>query len=281
MLLSLVNIFPPLISRQLRRRCVLDPPVHEHPRGQLRDHLDENAQILQKYSSNDAYHRGHHALPAPHGQLHAVVSGHFFRLCLRTLAGVRQALPSVCFCNTLIRYGDCIARFKDATSSFYSMYRVLVGDFDFTEMYQNNRIVGPVFLLLWTMVGLTVLFNVFVAILMESYEATKTDAVGFADMLSASIEPLMQKMAAMMKRLSRQANDLEDAPQDDSGGLNQLQSVDASSHASSRRLKREKKADQDSNVREVCSWDDLRGVLYFFVFFSFVLSNYYLLPFDA
>jgi hypothetical protein len=151
----------------------------------------------------------------------------------------------------LLAYGDTIERFKDATSSFYSMYRVLVGDFDFTEMYQNNRIVGPVFLLLWTMVGLTVLFNVFVAILMESYEATKTDAVGFAEMLSASIEPLMQKMAAMLKRFSKQANDLEDAPQVDNGGSNQLQSVDASSHASSRRLKREKKADQDSNVREV------------------------------
>ena len=131
------------------------------------------------------------------------------------------------------------------------MYRVLVGDFDFTEMYRNNRIVGPVFLLLWTMVGLTVLFNVFVAILMESYEATKTDAVGFADMLSQSLEPLMKKMAAMMKRFSKQANDLEEAPQVDNGGLDQLQSVDASSHASSRRLKREKKADQDSNVREV------------------------------
>jgi hypothetical protein len=130
------------------------------------------------------------------------------------------------------------------------MYRVLVGDFDFTEMYRNNRIVGPVFLLLWTMVGLTVLFNVFVAILMESYEATKTDAVGFADMLSQSLEPLMKKMAAMMKRLSGQENDLEEVPQDNAGS-NQLQSVDASSHASSRRLKREKKADQDSNVRDV------------------------------
>jgi hypothetical protein len=105
----------------------------------------------------------------------------------------------------LLAYGNSIERFKNPTSSFYSMYRVLVGDFDFVEQYQNNRIIGPLFLLLWTIVGLTVLFNVFVAILMESYEATKAEEVGFVDMIAENIvQPFTQTMNKMFKRFKEE-----------------------------------------------------------------------------
>jgi len=35
----------------------------------------------------------------------------------------------------LLAYGDSIFQFKDATAAFYSMYRVLAGDFNFIAMY--------------------------------------------------------------------------------------------------------------------------------------------------
>ncbi len=90
----------------------------------------------------------------------------------------------------LLAYGDAIFQFKDATAAFYSMYRVLAGDFNFIALYtppaptsitdfrsnfprpqryDNNRIVGPAFFIVWSMVGLTVMFNMFVSIIMESY----------------------------------------------------------------------------------------------------------------
>jgi ABC-type iron transport system FetAB permease component len=79
----------------------------------------------------------------------------------------------------LLAYGNSIERFKNPTSSFYSMYRVLV--------------------------GLTVLFNVFVAILMESYEATKAEEVGFVDMIAENIvQPFTQTMNKMFKRFKEE-----------------------------------------------------------------------------
>jgi hypothetical protein len=148
----------------------------------------------------------------------------------------------------LLAYGDTIGRFKDATSSFYSMYRVLAGDFDFTELYRNNRIIGPAFLLMWTMIGLTVLFNVFVAILMESYEVTKTEEVGFVDMIQENLQPFMQTMDRMLKKFSKEADNVDDVPQGEIDPGLQEQARDALSPASSGRLKRVRKKAIEAEV---------------------------------
>jgi hypothetical protein len=153
----------------------------------------------------------------------------------------------------LLAYGDTIHRFKDATSAFYSMYRVLAGDFDFTEMYKNNRVIGPAFLLLWTMIGLTVLFNVFVAILMESYETTKTEEVGFVDMIQKDImKPFAQQVGNFMKRFGLQADVEDDAlcKEGDVGDGEQQKEGAKVTHASFGRLMRPKKAEKESEVCE-------------------------------
>ena len=149
----------------------------------------------------------------------------------------------------LLAYGDTIGRFKDATSSFYSMYRVLVGDFDFMELYTNNRIIGPAFLFMWTMIGLTVLFNVFVAILMESYEATKTEEVGFVDMIQETFQPFLQRMDRMLKKFSKEADNIDDAYQGEIDPGLQEQAHDALSPASTGRLKRVRKKAVEAEVR--------------------------------
>jgi hypothetical protein len=157
----------------------------------------------------------------------------------------------------LLAYGDTIGRFKDATSAFYSMYRVIVGDFDFMEMYLNNRIIGPAFLLLWTMIGLTVLFNVFVAILMESYEATKTEDVGFVDMVTENLmKPLVAKMDKMLKMFKKESGAEDEVQQGEIDGESRQQSVPQPD--ASRRLQRKKAAAKETEVRsavaEMCLW---------------------------
>jgi hypothetical protein len=148
----------------------------------------------------------------------------------------------------LLAYGDTIGRFKDATSAFYSMYRVLVGDFDFMEMYQNNRIIGPAFLLLWTMIGLTVLFNVFVAILMESYEATKTEDVGFVDMVSESlVKPLAEKINRMFKMFQKEAD--ADVGVQQGENDEDRRKHDSSLPNTSKKLQRKKNAAKEAEVR--------------------------------
>ena len=133
-------------------------------------------------------------------------------------------------------------------------YRVLAGDFDFMEMYRNNRVIGPAFLLMWTMIGLTVLFNVFVAILMESYEITKTQDVGFVDMLQENLmRPFAAKFDQLMKKLGIDAGYIaDDAPlQEDAASVPEPQQEVAVSRASFGRLMRPKKVVKNTEVREI------------------------------
>ncbi len=135
-------------------------------------------------------------------------------------------------------------------------YRVLAGDFDFMEMYRNNRVIGPAFLLMWTMIGLTVLFNVFVAILMESYETTKTQDVGFVDMIQQNLmKPFVAKFDQLMKKFGGDAGYIADdvpLPEQEVAGPESEQAV-AVSRASFGRLLRPKKVVKNTEVCEaVC-----------------------------
>jgi len=115
----------------------------------------------------------------------------------------------------LLAYGDSTYRFKDLPMSMYSMYRSLFGDFDFMEMFLGNRIIGPAFFIIWTLIGLVVLFNMFVAIIMESYEATKEpgDGPDVMSMLEESfMKPMQESVQALMRKV-RAGHDCRGAAQ--------------------------------------------------------------------
>jgi Polycystin cation channel len=56
----------------------------------------------------------------------------------------------------------------------YTMFRISVGSYDVTAMADANRVLGPVFFVLYTFIVLFTMLNVFVAIINEAYQATKT-----------------------------------------------------------------------------------------------------------
>jgi hypothetical protein len=54
------------------------------------------------------------------------------------------------------------------------MFRISVGNFDVSIMTDANRILGPVFFFLYAFIVLFILLNVFVAVVNEAYQATRT-----------------------------------------------------------------------------------------------------------
>jgi hypothetical protein len=107
---------------------------------------------------------------------------------------------------------------------------------------------------MWTMIGLTVLFNVFVAILMESYETTKTQDVGFVDMIQENLmKPFVAKFDQLMKKFGGDAGYIaDDAPPPDDAVAGPVPEQEvAVSRASFGRLLRPKKVVKDTEVCEV------------------------------
>jgi hypothetical protein len=158
----------------------------------------------------------------------------------------------------LLAYGDTIAQFKDTTASFYSMYRVLAGDFDFISMYKNNRIIGPAFFIIWSLVGLTVLFNMFVSIIMESYEATKVQgAPDVVEMLAEQVmKPLTDMMSKMMQRFKQPVDLGIDAPANafDAADVQPERAEDYDADYGAGRLRRAKNQKQKAEVCRVSGW---------------------------
>eukprot|EP01052_Picozoa_sp_SAG31_P014505 SAG31_NODE_904_length_11120_cov_76.575084_10_plen_436_part_00 len=77
-------------------------------------------------------------------------------------------------------FGAAIEGYSSVTSSMLSLFRALLGDFDVTEMTKVDKVVGPLLFLIFVIVGMLFLLNVFIAILSESYEKAKIHVFGDA-----------------------------------------------------------------------------------------------------
>uniref|UniRef100_A0A7S3DBT8 Polycystin cation channel PKD1/PKD2 domain-containing protein n=1 Tax=Palpitomonas bilix TaxID=652834 RepID=A0A7S3DBT8_9EUKA len=75
----------------------------------------------------------------------------------------------------MLAYSYEVYEFRNLEATIYSLYRSVLGDFDFETMYFFNRGLGPFLFFAWTLLGLFILMNMFVAILMESYEDVKEE----------------------------------------------------------------------------------------------------------
>jgi len=74
--------------------------------------------------------------------------------------------------------------FRSVLQSMFTLQRIILGTENFDEMWDTNRVLGPLFFSLWVLVGYFVLSNMFVAILVESISNDKVRAIphiGVAD----------------------------------------------------------------------------------------------------
>jgi len=72
-------------------------------------------------------------------------------------------------------FGTQIHDFKSFGDSIFTLFRIILGDFDFHELEQANRIMGPIFFCTYVFFVFFVLLNMFLAIINDTYSEVKAD----------------------------------------------------------------------------------------------------------
>jgi len=70
-------------------------------------------------------------------------------------------------------FGPTTFGFHTFEDSTFSLLRIILGDFDFYALYKANRAVGPIFFFTYVISVFFILFNVFLAIINDSYVEVK------------------------------------------------------------------------------------------------------------
>ena len=65
--------------------------------------------------------------------------------------------------------------FKNVTQACYTLFRTILGDFNFTVIEQADWIFGPIYFLSYIFFVFFVLLNVFLAIINDTYGEVKAD----------------------------------------------------------------------------------------------------------
>jgi polycystin 2 len=75
-------------------------------------------------------------------------------------------------------FGPYMKSYNNFTTSMMSLFRALLGEFEYEEMQQTDRLVGPLLFITFMLLVLFVLVNMFIAILSEAYEKAKIEVFG-------------------------------------------------------------------------------------------------------
>ncbi|VDP98872.1 unnamed protein product [Trichobilharzia regenti] len=67
--------------------------------------------------------------------------------------------------------------YSSFTQTTYSLFRIMVGDIDFPSILQAHPVLGPIFFVTFIFFVFFVLLNMFLAIVDESYRATKAELI--------------------------------------------------------------------------------------------------------
>ncbi|KAM6440102.1 polycystin-2 isoform 3-T3 [Liasis olivaceus] len=74
-------------------------------------------------------------------------------------------------------FGTQVNDFSTFQDSVFTQFRILLGDFDFTEVEEANRILGPVYFTSFVFFMFFILLNMFLAIINDTYSEVKTDMI--------------------------------------------------------------------------------------------------------
>lgn len=72
-------------------------------------------------------------------------------------------------------FGPTTFGFHTFGDSIYSLFRIILGDFDFYALIRADRVVGPIFFVTYVFVVFFILINVFLAVINDSYVEVKSD----------------------------------------------------------------------------------------------------------
>ncbi|BFZ03163.1 hypothetical protein BsWGS_06202 [Bradybaena similaris] len=98
--------------------------------------------------------------------------------CAKDLAGFFVMFIIIFLAFTQLGYllfGAQVKDFSSFDNSFFTLFRIILGDFDFNQLEEANRILGPIFFMLFVFFVFFVLINMFLAIINDTYSEVKSD----------------------------------------------------------------------------------------------------------
>jgi len=98
--------------------------------------------------------------------------------CAKDLAGFFVMFLIIFLAFTQLGYllfGTQVKDFSSFENAFFTLFRIILGDFDFHQLEQANRILGPIFFMLFVFFVFFVLINMFLAIINDTYSEVKSD----------------------------------------------------------------------------------------------------------
>lgn len=127
-------------------------------------------------------------------------------------------LPLLGFmCGMLLILGTNTFNFSSFQNSAYTLFRALLGDFDYSE-WASNRYLGPMCLVVWVLFTSVLILNIIVAVLCDAYAAVtieneEFEAKGIKSVMDIFIESglLGGRMSKMLNKKAGQAQDMEAA----------------------------------------------------------------------
>merc|ERR1719284_1506633 len=72
-------------------------------------------------------------------------------------------------------FGTQVEDFSSFSNAIFTLLRTILGDFNFNEIEQANRILGPIFFMTYVFFVFFVLLNMFLAIINDTYSEVKAE----------------------------------------------------------------------------------------------------------
>lgn len=91
-------------------------------------------------------------------------------------------------------FGQDVDDFRSLDVSIISLFRAMLGDFDFSALRSANRVLGPILFITFIILIIFCLLNMFMAVIMNAYDEVVEELARTPDELSASIRRTVRKL---------------------------------------------------------------------------------------
>ncbi len=98
--------------------------------------------------------------------------------CAKDIAGFFVMFYIVFFAYAQLGYllfGATTPDYSTFTTTMFTLFRIILGDFDFPTLESNSRTLGPIYFLSYVFFVFFVLLNMFLAIINDTYSDVKSD----------------------------------------------------------------------------------------------------------
>nr|CAH8862020.1 unnamed protein product [Trichobilharzia regenti] len=138
--------------------------------------------------------------------------------CAKDLAGFAIMFFIVFFSFAQLGYlafGTQAKDFSSFMTTVFTLFRIILGDFDFNALQTANRVFGPIYFIVYVFFVFFVLINMFIAIINETYSSVKSDLekqpneFEMKDFLKDRMQNMLQKMKIKKKRIENIQKALE------------------------------------------------------------------------